>query len=86
MTTLAFDGKEGVVGSSPTEGLEENPATAGFLVSRDMEGDQVMAPSYETPFDDLEPFTVPRPEEIGRRLGVTARSVLAVASIDLWLR
>ncbi|HMJ34357.1 MAG TPA: hypothetical protein VK501_10605 [Baekduia sp.] len=44
-------------------------------VSRDVEGDQLMAPAYATPFDDLEPFTVLRPEEIGRRLGVTARSV-----------
>jgi hypothetical protein len=42
--------------------------------SRDLDGDQVVAPSYETPFDDHEPFTVLRPEEIGRRLGVTARS------------
>jgi hypothetical protein len=43
-----------------------------------------MAPSYETPFDDLEPFTVLHPEEVGRRLGVTARSVLrAIARGEL---
>jgi hypothetical protein len=34
-----------------------------------------MAPSYETPFDDLEPLAVLAAEEIARRLGITARSV-----------
>jgi len=34
-----------------------------------------MAPSCETPFDDLEPFAVLRAEEVAARLGVTGRSV-----------
>jgi excisionase family DNA binding protein len=34
-----------------------------------------MAPAYETPFDDLEPCSVLRAEEIARRLGVSARSI-----------
>jgi hypothetical protein len=43
--------------------------------SHDLEGDPFMAPSYGTPFDDLEPFAVLVPDEVARRLGVTARSV-----------
>src|SRR4051812_44166386 len=34
-----------------------------------------MARACETPFDDLEPFTVLRPDEIAGRLGVKGRSV-----------
>jgi hypothetical protein len=31
--------------------------------SRDLESDPVMAPLYETPFDDLKPFSVLAPED-----------------------
>jgi hypothetical protein len=46
-----------------------------FETSRDREDKFLMARACETPFDDLDPFAVLRPEEIAGHLGVTGRSV-----------
>ena len=115
-----FHGKEGVIGSSPMEGLDRIPRSGGVSclrgsanpnpsprfwgvsgalwgalrpttpsgvdpfstsgggyrpVSATEQLPLLMSVRYRTPFDDLQPSAVLRPEDIALRLGVSARSV-----------